>query len=584
MTPTATGLTRLVGPTDADLLTRFVAARDDAAFAELVRRHGPAVLAVCRRLTGHLQDAEDAFQAAFLVLARKADRVHPGEPVAGWLVGVAVRAARNAAARAWRRRGREALVEVVPDVSARGAEPFDPDAAAAVLDEVGRLPAFLRSAVILCELEGRSRFAAARELGVAEGTLSSRLAAARKRLAARLAARGFAPAVLAVLAPAVVPRRLQAATADLTTTPVPGSVSTLARGVLPIMDVRRLSLVPLLAGLAAVAALAIPGASAPPPPTAPAPRAAAAPAAAAGPNKLFFCHGDDFYLCDPDGRNGRVVSHPECPDPHPDAFSLSPDGKTVVYAMNKGNPGARVQRLLLFAADGTGPATDIGDGRATMGYRWSGDGTRIAVMSGDDEAKDAATANIRHEVVDVATGRRTRLPVPRDHYVTDWSRDGERFVTCQIGVLTDGRETCRTWLLDRHGKTVREIGAPEKLMAAGGRLSPDGRRVLCSALRPDDDRDTGLLYVFDLATGSTTPVVGVPPGGHLGGCCWSPDGRRIAYTWQSNRVEPKPGHLDPNQKIELRAIVCDPDGRNATVVASDRSTAGNWSFGSIDWR
>src|SRR5436305_11895716 len=83
-------------PTDNDLLARFVATRDDDAFAELVRRHGPAVLATCRRITGNRDAADDAFQATFLVLARKAERVRAGSAVGGWLFGVAVRAARKA--------------------------------------------------------------------------------------------------------------------------------------------------------------------------------------------------------------------------------------------------------------------------------------------------------------------------------------------------------------------------------------------------------------------------------------------------------------------------------------------------------
>src|SRR5206468_1309088 len=97
----------VVGPTDGELLGRFVARREETAFAELVRRHGPMVLGVCRRLLGHEQDAEDAFQAAFLVLARKAASVVPREAVGSWLYGVACRTAQGARARRGRRQIRE---------------------------------------------------------------------------------------------------------------------------------------------------------------------------------------------------------------------------------------------------------------------------------------------------------------------------------------------------------------------------------------------------------------------------------------------------------------------------------------------
>jgi RNA polymerase sigma factor (sigma-70 family) len=186
-------------PTDAELLGRFVTSRDDDSFRELVRRHGPAVLAVCRRVTGNRDDADDAFQAAFLVLARKPDRVRAGSPLGGWLHGVAVRAARKAVARSARRRGRETLVGELPEVAERPPA-SDPETVRAVLEEVARLSDAYRAAVVLCELEGRTRSAAARELGIAEGTLSSRLAAARKVLARRFRDRGLVPAVLAAVA------------------------------------------------------------------------------------------------------------------------------------------------------------------------------------------------------------------------------------------------------------------------------------------------------------------------------------------------------------------------------------------------
>ncbi|HEX4608379.1 MAG TPA: sigma-70 family RNA polymerase sigma factor [Urbifossiella sp.] len=256
----AARLARLAAPTpDADLLTRFATTRDGEAFAELVHRHGPAVLAACRGVTRHAHDAEDAFQATFLVLARKAGRVRPG-PLAGWLYGVAVRAARKAAGRPHRRK--EVTGADVPDVPERAAGGFDPDAARAVAEEVGQLSPWYRAPVVLCELEGRSRAAAAQELGIAEGTLSSRLAKARKELARRLAARGFGPAALAAAVGAVVPPELTARTVALASGgPGPAAVLTLANEVtraMPFTQIKAAAVALLAAGLAAAAVAARP--------------------------------------------------------------------------------------------------------------------------------------------------------------------------------------------------------------------------------------------------------------------------------------------------------------------------------------
>jgi RNA polymerase sigma factor (sigma-70 family) len=175
---------------DADLLTRVIAGRDEAAFAALVRRHGPMVLTVCRRVTGHEQDAEDAFQAAFLVLARKATAVRPRGQVGNWLFGVACRVARKVRARAARVRARETTPAGGYDrMGASAAGPFDQTAV--ILAEVERLPDLYRVPLVLCDLQDRPRKAVAAELGIPEGTLSSRLTAARTKLAARLARRGI---------------------------------------------------------------------------------------------------------------------------------------------------------------------------------------------------------------------------------------------------------------------------------------------------------------------------------------------------------------------------------------------------------
>jgi RNA polymerase sigma factor (sigma-70 family) len=170
-------------PPDGELLARFVAARDEGSFAVLVRRHGPMVLGVCRRVLRHHQDAEDAFQAAFLVLARKAAVVRP-EAVAAYLHAVAYRTALEARGVNARRRAREMQVEDLPQTPIAPAEAQD---WRPVLDrELGRLPEKYRRLIVLCDLAGRSRKEVAGQLGLAEGTLSSRLAAARQMLARRL--------------------------------------------------------------------------------------------------------------------------------------------------------------------------------------------------------------------------------------------------------------------------------------------------------------------------------------------------------------------------------------------------------------
>ncbi|HEY7425733.1 MAG TPA: sigma-70 family RNA polymerase sigma factor [Gemmataceae bacterium] len=175
---------------DGQLLTRFVATRDEAAFAALVRRHGPMVLGVCRRVLRHAQDAEDACQASFLVLARKAASVAHRQAVASWLYRVSYRIALEARAINERRKAREKQVEDMPHPQVLPAEVQD---WRPWLDhELNRLPEKYRTAIILCDLEGRSRREAARQLEVPEGTLSSRLATARRLLAKRLSRYGLA--------------------------------------------------------------------------------------------------------------------------------------------------------------------------------------------------------------------------------------------------------------------------------------------------------------------------------------------------------------------------------------------------------
>jgi RNA polymerase sigma factor (sigma-70 family) len=177
------------GLTDGQLLERYLTQREDAAFAALVRRHGPMVMSVCRRVLGNDHDAEDAFQASFLVLVRKAASIVPREKVGNFLYGVAHTTARRAKGLIVKRRAREKQVAEMPEAAAKPHELWD-DLRPLLDLELSRLPDKYRAPIVLCDLEDRPIKEAARQLGWPQGTLAGRLARARMMLAKRLARRG----------------------------------------------------------------------------------------------------------------------------------------------------------------------------------------------------------------------------------------------------------------------------------------------------------------------------------------------------------------------------------------------------------
>jgi RNA polymerase sigma factor (sigma-70 family) len=196
------GAAALEGVADGQVLERFAQRGEEAAFAALVRRHGPMVLGVCRRVLRREQDAEDAFQATFLVLARSAAAIAKRDSVASWLYGVAYRVALRARTNEARRQA--AAVPAVPaDVADPLAEASRRELRGILDEELGRLPARFRRPLVLCYLEGRSHPEAARELGCPVGTVRSRLARGREILRGRLARRGLAGAGAALAAPAL---------------------------------------------------------------------------------------------------------------------------------------------------------------------------------------------------------------------------------------------------------------------------------------------------------------------------------------------------------------------------------------------
>ena len=183
------------GLSDAALLNRFLAAAGEEAedaFATVVQRHGPMVLGVCRRILGDPDDADDAFQATFLVLARKARAIAHRELLANWLYGVAVRTCRELKTLKARRLEREGRVKVMarPEANAEPEDQLD-ELRAALDEELGRLPDSFRATVVLCDLLGKTHQEAARTLGLPVGTVSSRLVRARDKLRKRLVCRGL---------------------------------------------------------------------------------------------------------------------------------------------------------------------------------------------------------------------------------------------------------------------------------------------------------------------------------------------------------------------------------------------------------
>jgi RNA polymerase sigma factor (sigma-70 family) len=253
---------------DGELLERFARRREEAAFAALVRRHGPLVFGVCRRVLHNRHDAEDAFQAAFLALARHAGAVGRNGSVGGWLHRVAFRVAVKARARSLKREGHERLAP--PRVPADALTEVTGRELLATLDEgLQGLPDEYRQPLVLCYLQGKTRDEAARECGCSLGTLKRRLERGREALRARLARRGLGlPAVLltaglvAESGSAAVPAALSAATVGLASGAVPGAVAELTESVLRGAVLPRIKMaVVLLLGAAVVGLGAVPFAS-----------------------------------------------------------------------------------------------------------------------------------------------------------------------------------------------------------------------------------------------------------------------------------------------------------------------------------
>lgn len=276
---------------DRELLERFMRVRDEAAFETLVRRHGPLVLGVCRRVLGNVADAEDAFQATFLILARRAGSVSWNASIAGWLYQVAYHVSSRARRAAARRQMHELRA---PPMTASADSASDRDLRPILDDELHRLPEKYRLPLLLCYVHGRSREEAAEELGWTMGEVKGRLERGREMLRGRLVRRGVLASGAAL--PALRSEEALAVSVNLVSTTVQAvfhgtataAVSELTQGALQAMFWTKLkragiaaALIALLGGTGVVTMVARNGTSTaqavplPPPAERPAPAAEA---------------------------------------------------------------------------------------------------------------------------------------------------------------------------------------------------------------------------------------------------------------------------------------------------------------------
>jgi RNA polymerase sigma factor (sigma-70 family) len=243
-------------PQDALLLKQFIEHRDEAAFAALVRRHGSMVMGVCRRQLHDQHDAEDAFQATFLILVRKAASIVKRELLANWLYGVVYKTALKARAINMRRRAKEKQVAEMPDLVV-GESSVAGEHLLALLDqELSRLPKRYRVPILLCDLEGKTRRQAAALLDCPEGSLSSRLARGRALLARRLTRLGVAVSAGAIgaalvqqaasasvssgLLASTVKSSVLLAAGEVAVSALPSKAATLMEGVMKVMLLSKL--------------------------------------------------------------------------------------------------------------------------------------------------------------------------------------------------------------------------------------------------------------------------------------------------------------------------------------------------------
>jgi Tol biopolymer transport system component len=316
----------------------------------------------------------------------------------------------------------------------------------------------------------------------------------------------------------------------------------------------------------------------------------AKPLPAAGPNRILFFRDGQLTLIDPDGKNDQKVSR-ERELFRPVEAKLSPDGKRLAVRIkvelpNDPLPDEPVRHWLYVRDLGEKEPGTFLDVYAES-FAWSADGTEIAYTGPGQWTPAMKNPPPVHGTVVVATKKKTAVKLPADHAILDWSRDGKYFLTQRA----NDKDLPTLHLMNRDGTEHKRLTDP-KSVSVGGRLSPDGGKLLYAHVTPENlltgkevPNSVGKLElrVLDIAAGKSVAVGKVPAGGEPESFCWSPDVKRVAYTWRevTKFVE---GKVEDKEN-EFQLIVCDPDGQNAATLATWKVKGLQVSgMSDIDWR
>jgi RNA polymerase sigma factor (sigma-70 family) len=501
---------------DGQLLDRFVARRDEAAeaaFEELVSRHGPMVLRVCRSVLHDAHDAEDAFQAVFLVLANRAGSIDRTRPVAGWLFGVARRVAYRGKRSAARRR---VLNQFVAERTGEGDDSAENDVDDEFLhEEIDGLPEHLRTPVVLFYLEGLTYTAAANRLGLSEATLRGRLARARDRLRRRLSARGVTAPAGRFVADAVrqsqasIPPTLIQGTVRMALGYLEGNTAAvLARGVLQTMLLDRIKLAAIVLGLGLGGSYfvwqAFASAVDRKDPSQVGPTIAKPPESSQPRTDRY---GDPL----PPGAAMRLGTVRFRQFPQIDHISYSPDGQVVVTDSEQNYLqvwDARDGRKLRRIDAGMEQIRD---------FVFSPDGTQFAVL-GCGPVPDALRWHARLTILDVATGRLIRR--------AEWNLDeSER----KIAFAPDGKTIATQ--SDVGTVCVWDVATAKLLHRERPKGRPKNASIAFSPIASSHllafawDRN---IHLWDAAHFRDAKIITVDGEGQPTGVAYSPDGTTLA--------------------------------------------------------